>query len=84
MTTPDDPPEVVRLKAATEASHIARAVRAALGGYVPLNHPNHPSRWTAARRAQLQAADAAVRRTDHELTEARDAFIMMPLLDDAP
>jgi len=68
---PEDSPEAIRLRAASEAWTRAGATRAALGGYVPLNNPNHPSRWSAARRAQLAAADADVARTTAELNEAR-------------
>ncbi len=81
MTIPDDAPELVRLRAASAASNRAGAVRAALGGYVPLDHPNHPKRWSAARRAELAAAEAEVVRTSEELNEARDAVIMMPFPD---
>jgi hypothetical protein len=71
---PEDSPEVRRLKAASEAWTRAGAARAALGGYVPLDNPNHPSRWNAGRRAQLATAEADVARTTAELAAARDAI----------
>jgi hypothetical protein len=48
----------------------AGAERALLGGYVPLNHPSHPTRWNGRRKAALAAAEAAVERTTIALREA--------------
>jgi hypothetical protein len=80
---PEEGPGVARLKAASEAWTRAGAARAALGGYVPLNNPNHPSRWSAARRAQLAAADADVARTAAELNEARAVNLTLSPPDEA-
>jgi hypothetical protein len=70
-----DSPELQRYKLATDASQQAGLARAALGGYVGLDHPEHPDRWRPARRAELAAADAEVLRTSRELRVARQAFL---------
>jgi hypothetical protein len=66
--------QAARLKAAGEAYQRAGAVRALLGGYVPVGHPNHPSRWNGNRRADLAAAEDELARTIRELDEARKSI----------
>ena len=58
-----DSPERAAVIAAGEAWRRASAARAALGGYVPLNHPGHPSRWNRERRQALGDAEAELTRT---------------------
>jgi hypothetical protein len=70
---PSSPLEPSRLSLANAASNRAGAARAALGGYVPLNHPAHPKTWSEERQAQLADADELVRATGIELALAKDA-----------
>ena len=57
---PDSSPEWAALQLATAASHLASAARSALGGYVPINHRDHPSTWSPERQDALAAADEAL------------------------
>jgi hypothetical protein len=52
---------------ADTANHLASAARSALGGYVPLDHPGHPSKWSPDRQDALAIADA-------DLTQATEAL----------
>lgn len=76
---PSNPLEPSRLSLANAASNRAGAARAALGGYVPINHPAHPRTWSEDRQAQLTEADELVHSTGLERTLAKAA-----LLDAAP
>jgi hypothetical protein len=66
----------LRLAIANAESNRAAPQRAVLGGYVPIDHPGHPSKWTTAeRRARLVEADEAVRITKVELRLAKEAVL---------
>jgi hypothetical protein len=67
--------EPSRLSLASAASHRAGAVRAAMGGYVPVGHPAHPSTWSTDRQLRLAEADENVRLTGIELQLAKDALL---------
>ncbi len=56
----DSSPEWAALLLATEESASAGKARSALGGYVPIGHPGHPSKWSAARQDALADANANV------------------------
>ncbi len=70
---PANPLEPSRLSLANAASNRAGAARAALGGYVPPNHPAHPRNWSQERQAQLADADELVDSTGIELALAKAA-----------
>jgi hypothetical protein len=57
---PDESPEWAALTLAIASNREAAAVRAALGGYVPINHPGHPSRWSRSRRDHLAEVEASL------------------------
>jgi hypothetical protein len=67
-------PERAAVFAASAAWHEAGKSRAALGGYVPLNHPGHPSRWSSERQDVLAEADAEVNRTSAVMRAAMQAL----------
>jgi hypothetical protein len=69
-----DSPQELAVSAAYTAWHEATRERAKLGGYVPLNHPNHPSRWSRERRDTLRLIDAEVVRTKEVLRLAMRAL----------
>jgi hypothetical protein len=71
----DDAPEVERLKLASAASVRAGAARAALGGYVPVGHPGHPSTWSEARQDALATAEEDLISTTTELRLANAAYL---------
>jgi hypothetical protein len=71
-----DTPELLRLKLAAEANYRAEAARAELDFNARSDHPE-VARSSESRRARIIAADAEVMRTRNELTDARDAVIMM-------
>lgn len=64
---PAPSPEWVALLLATEHYVEADKARSALGGYVPIGHPGHPSKWSAARQDALADADARVLRATEAL-----------------
>ncbi len=66
-------PELSRLQLATQASNLAGAARARLGGYVPLDHPAHPTKWSKSRQHGLAVADDDVTTTTAELLLATSA-----------
>jgi len=70
---PDDSPEWAALVLATAANHRASVVRSGLGGYVPLGHPGHPSRWSRARKEVLADAEAGLAETAEALRAATHA-----------
>lgn len=78
----DDSPEWAALLLATAANNRARIVRSGLGGYVPLNHPGHPSKWTRARRDVLADAEADLSTTTETLRLAVHAHVnrVIPLV----
>jgi protein involved in temperature-dependent protein secretion len=57
VSASNDSPEWAALLLASDAYRRASSVRSALGGYVPLNHPGHPSKWNRRKRAALADAD---------------------------
>ncbi len=72
---PDESPEWAALLLATEANHKARGIRSGLGGYVPLNHPGHPSKWSRIRRDALAEAESTLQDTIEALRVATDAHL---------
>jgi hypothetical protein len=54
----DASPEWAGVLLATEEHVNAGKARSALGGYVPIGHPGHPSKWSLARQDALAEADA--------------------------
>jgi hypothetical protein len=71
---PNASPEWVALEAATDACIAAGKTRAALGGYVPVGHPGHPSKWSTERQDALANADAEVTSTTDALRIATMAY----------
>jgi len=63
----DDSPEWDAVVAAAAAHRTAGAARSRLGGYLPVSHPDHPSKWSVERRAALANAEA-------QLAEATEAL----------
>jgi hypothetical protein len=67
----DTSPEWAAVLLATEECVNAGAARSALGGYVPVGHPGHPSKWSTARQDALADAEAGLRRANEALRIAR-------------
>jgi hypothetical protein len=68
---------VDQLGVAEVAYQRASARRAALGGYLPRSHPDHPSKWTASRRVALSDAQAELDQAWVALSAARAAACVL-------
>jgi hypothetical protein len=66
----DDSPEWAAVVRASAANRRASIIRSGLGGYVPITHPGHPSKWTRSRRNALADADASLADTTKALRVA--------------
>jgi hypothetical protein len=71
----DDSPEWAAVLEASAANRRASIVRSGLGGYVPITHPGHPSKWSLSRRTALADAEANLADTTEALRVATTAHI---------
>jgi hypothetical protein len=74
VNSSDNSAEWAALLLAAAASTRAGEVRSALGGYVPLGHPAHPSKWSRERQDALASAETAIAETSRALRLATKAY----------